>query len=175
MSCAHPLAARLQQLLLCALTSPPRVQGNCAGAPAATFTGGAAREPLKPRQCVVAARRSAFRVFSEKLWVDNLLTLWTEPRDGGVAPEERPGHALWDINTPTDIGKVDGRSVYITNATFEGPSTAHIRPMQVWQASAVMLQGVATGEQPPDVLYDFTSDFVERSPPPGGCVSHTLS
>lgn len=119
------------------------MQGNCAQAPSATFTGGTALAPLKPRQCVVAARRSAFRVFSEKLWVDNVLTLWSEPRDdgGGVALEERPGLALWDINTPTASGKLDGRSLYLTNTTFEGPSTSRIRPMRVWQASAVMLQG----------------------------------
>lgn len=117
------------------------MQGNCAQPPPATFAGGKPKDPLKPRQCIVSAQRSAFRVFSKRLWVDNVAMLWRVP-EGGAVLEEPPGLAVWDINTPTESGRPGGRAVYLTNTTFSGPSTPQIQPLRVWQASAVMLQGV---------------------------------
>lgn len=96
------------------------------------------KEPLKPRQCIVTTRRSGLRIFTERLWIDNVMMIWDVP-DGGL--EEPPGLAVLDINTPTETGQPAGRAVYVTNATFQGPSAPEMRPLRLWQASAIMLQG----------------------------------
>ena len=116
------------------------VQGNCSGAPPATFRGIAPVEPLKPRQCVVSARGSGFRIFTQKLWIDNVLLAWDVP-SAPAALEEPPGLAVMDVNTATETGQPDSRAVYMTNSTFQGPSEPEIRPLRLWQASAILLQG----------------------------------
>eukprot|EP00892_Ulva_mutabilis_P005734 jgi/Ulvmu1/3532/UM163_0014.1 len=142
------------------------IRGNCAEAPPATFGGSMLQEPLKPRQCVLTSRRSGFRVFAEKLWVDNLMLIWDVPANKSQT-EEPPGLAVLDINTPTESGQPHERAVYLTNVTFQGPSTPEIRPLRVWQASAVMLQDCTfsqiTGSRSPVLLFDRCSAALHRS------------